>query len=308
MALPIADAGGPYANLTYGALPTTQVLSGSGTPGTGGTVIASYAWTIVDKPTGSAAALSSGAAQNPTLNGVDLVGTYRIKLVVTDDVGGVSEASTLEAPDLAFADVCVTTENLALEIPAASERNWKDKLAGWADGLDTLGGSIAPATTTALGLVELSEAPIDPAAPVAVTQDRFLGVVRVAGKIAVSAVVGNPAQSLAVIPCHEACDAVLAAYAFMDGGTMARTPYTIDVYHQSLAEFAANTFNAGDILYSFTINAPGVDNQPMSAESMAFARTVAARDVIAFKVSAADADVADQGSDLTLTVLFKKKW
>lgn len=308
MALPLADGGGPYANLAYSALPTTQVLSGSGTPGTGGTSISSYAWTIIDVPTGSAAALSSGTAQNPTLNGIDLPGTYRVKLVVTDDIGGVSESSTLEAPDLAFADVCVTTENLALEIPAASERNWKDKTAGWAAALDTLDGEVAPATTSALGTVKLSEAPVSSATPVAVTQDRFTMSVFVPGLIAASPGAGNPAQSLVSIPVYEACNLVKVAYAAQDAGTVLGLGYVIDVYVQDGAEYSNNTFNAGDLVATMTFVA-GVDNQALEGvNDVAFDRACSARDVVSFKVSTAPAGAGDQGSDFTLTAWFRRKW
>lgn len=308
MALPLANAGGPYANIAYGSLPTTQVLAGSGTPGTGGTSITAYAWSLVDKPTGSAAALSSASAQNPTINGIDLPGTYRCKLIVTDDVGGISEPSTLDAPDDAFADVCATTENAVLEIPAASERNWKDKLSGWADEIDDQAALLVPATTTQLGIVLLSELPVDSANPVAVTQDRFDGSATIMGKIAVSPSAGNPAQSLARIPVASACNAIQVAYVFGDGGTTTRTDYVIDVYVQSSSELEGNTFNAGDLVATLTVPAPAASGRPITGASAAFNRACVARDVVTFKVSSADADVADQGSDLQLSVTFKKKW
>jgi len=309
MALPLADGGGPYSNITYASLPTSQVLSGSGTPGTGGTTIVGYAWTLIDVPTGSGASLSSGTAQNPTLNGIDLPGTYIAKLVVTDDAGGVSESATIDVPDAGFAYVCALTEHAALEIPGNSERNWKDKLTGWADALDAAVGDFVPATTSAQGTVQLSESPVSAGAPVAVTQDRVYMTLRKTGKIAATTMSGAPAQSVLHFPIFEAINAVGWTYAFGDGGTTTRTPaYTLDLYHQSQAEFVANTFNVGDKLSTFTVAAPSVNNEPQNGASTAFDRAMVARDVLSVVVSAADADAADQASDLTITVICKRKW
>jgi hypothetical protein len=307
--LPTSDAGGPYSNITYASLPTSQVLSGSGTPGTGGTTIVGYAWTLIDVPTGSAAALSSGTAQNPTINGIDLPGTYIAKLVVTDDAGGVSESATIDVPDAGFAYVCALTEHAALEIPGYSERNWKDKLTGWADSLDAAVGDFAPATTSTQGTVQLSESPVSAGAPVAVTQDRVYMTLRATGKIAATSMAGNPAQSLLQFVIPETLNAVQWSYLFADGGTTTRTPaYTIDLYHQSSAEFVANTFNVGDLLSTFTVAAPGTNNIPMNGASSTFDRAMVARDVLSVVVSAADADAADQGSDLQITIVCKRKW
>ena len=308
MALPLADAGGPYSNINYSSLPTSQVLSGSGTPGTGGTTIVGYAWTLIDVPTGSGASLSSGTAQNPTLNGIDLPGTYIAKLVVTDDAGGVSESATIDVPDAAFAYVCALTEHADLEIPGYSERNWKDKLTGWAAKIDELTGDFVPATTTTQGTVQLSESPVSAGAPVAVTQDRVYMTLRATGKIAATTMSGNPAQSLLQFVVPETLNAVQWSYLFADGGVTTRLSYTIDLYHQSQAEFAANTFNVGDKLSTFTVAAPGTNNIPMNGGSSTFDRAMIARDVLSVVVSAADADVADQGSDLQITIVCKRKW
>jgi len=308
LALPLADGGGPYSNIAYSSLPTSQVLSGSGTPGTGGTTIVGYAWTLVDKPTGSGASLSSGTAQNPTLNGIDLPGTYIYKLVVTDDAGGVSVSATIDAPDEAFAYVCALTEHADLEIPGNSERNWKDKLTGWAAKIDELTASFEPATTTTQGSVQLSESPVSASAPVAVTQDRVYMTLRKTGKIAATTMSGNPAQSVLQFPIPETLNAVQWSYLFADGGTTTRTSYTLDLYHQSEAEFVANTFNVGDKLSTFTVAAPGADGRPIVGASSTFDRAMVARDALSVVVSAADADAADQGSDLTITIVCKRKW
>jgi hypothetical protein len=308
MALPLANAGGPYATIPYGSIPTTQALTGSGTPGTGAASIVSYSWTIIDQPPASGSTLSSGAVQNPTLNGITVTGTVRVFLVVTDDLGNVSETDPSAAPDEAFADVAVSTQYLALIKPAASERNWTDDVNEWCDALDVTAGLFAPATTTTQGTVQLSEDPADAAAPVAVTRDRMLTTERATGKIAATTMAGNPAQSLLQFPIYESCTLVGATYAFADGGVTTRTNYVIDFYHQSSAEFSANTFNVGDKVITFTVGAPGTSNIPINGVSATISRAMIARDVVSVVISSADADAADQGSDLVVTLLIKKEW
>lgn len=308
MALPIAAAGGPYAVIPYASLPTTQLLAGSGTPGTGAASIVSYLWTIIDQPPTSAASLSSGVTQNPTLNGITVSGTVRVFLVVTDDDGNVSETDPAAAPDSAFADVAASTQYLDLIKPAASERNWTDNVNEWCDALDVLGGTIIPATTTTQGTVQLSETAANPAAPVAVTRDRQLYSLRATGKIAANVMAGNPAQSLLQFPIYETGTLIGATYAFADGGVITRDDYVIDIYHQSSAEFSANTFNAGDKVITFTIAAPGTANIPINGVSAPISRAMVARDVVSVVISAADADAADQGSDLAITLLIKREW
>lgn len=307
MSLPLANAGS-YANITYASLPTSQVLAGSGTPGTGGTSIVGWAWSIIDKPTGSGASLSSGTVQNPTLNGIDLPGTYVLKLVVTDDVGGVSESVTADLPAAARGYVRAELENTGLVPPGYGQLSWKDYVSDLFQEVDTIAGEIVPATTSTQGTVQLSESPVSAGAPVAVTQDRVYMTLRATGKIAQTTGAGNPARSLLQFVIPESLNVVQWAYAFADGGVTTRTSYTIDLYHQSNAEYVANTFLVGDLLSTFTVAAPGTNNVPMNGASSTFDRAMVARDVLSVVVSSADADVADQGSDLSITIVCKRKW
>lgn len=307
MSLPVANAGS-YSNKAYGALPTTQALTGSGTPGTGGTSITAWLWALIDKPTGSAASLSSTSVQNPTLNGIDLPGTYVLKLVVTDNLGAVSETDTMDCPDSAIATVTVTTEFAALEVPGYWQRNWKDQLTGWAEAIDDLKAATAVATTTSEGIVALSETPVDAAAPVAVTQDRVYLVGRVTGKIAATTMSGAPAQSILQFPIPEEINAVGWSYALANGGHSARSNYVFDLYHQSNAEFVANTFNAGDKISTVTVAAPGTSHIPMNGGASSFDRAMVARDVLSLVVSSAPGSSGDQAEDMTVTIILKRKW
>lgn len=308
MADAVANAG-TRVTLAYSALPTTQALSGSGTPGTGGSSIASYAWTLLSKPAGSAAALTGAATQTPTVTGIDLPGSYLVMLVVTDNVGNVSEATQVEAPDSAFVTVCVTTEHLALVIPASGERNVASYVNTTLAAIDTLGGLTEPATTSALGVVKLAETPADSANPKVVTQDIFTLPFVVEGTIIQSPGSGNPARALvsAMVPVGIASVVLQEVdLAFKDGGTAARSAYTFEVHKQSNADWVSNTFGAA--LATGTMNAPASDNQPTSVSITVPDTTFAARDVVSVKVTAAPASGVDQAGAMTGYAVFRKKY
>lgn len=73
-------------------LPGSMALDGSGSldslgaPGN----IASYQWTLVEKPPGSAASLTAPTTATPTLTNIDIVGNYVVFLIVVDNLGASS--------------------------------------------------------------------------------------------------------------------------------------------------------------------------------------------------------------------------
>lgn len=154
MAKPIAQAGNPPPSKPFTALPTSHALSFSGQPGTGGSSITHYKATIVDRPLGSAAALSSSTSQTPTINNIDQPGTVLVFLQVADDrfndaltpdpwthasnANYVSEANPKLAPDSAFVHVSVRTEHLDVEIPAAGQRKWKAQYRALVSAVEAL--------------------------------------------------------------------------------------------------------------------------------------------------------------------------
>lgn len=76
---PIANAGSDLDRPTGG---TTLSLDGSGSSDPDGDVL-TYAWTLIESPAGSAAALSDATNVRPSIT-TDLDGTYTIELVVSD--------------------------------------------------------------------------------------------------------------------------------------------------------------------------------------------------------------------------------
>jgi len=95
--MPVADAGPDQALADED---TTIVLDGSRSfDPDGGTI--TYAWRIVEKPPWSSAVLTDPTAVNPTFV-ADLLGTYVVELIVTDDHGLDSYAD----------EVVITSENV----------------------------------------------------------------------------------------------------------------------------------------------------------------------------------------------------
>ena len=86
--VPVADAGAP---IIVDFLNTAQ-LNGSATDPDGDPM--TYAWTLVSKPEGSVAVLSSTTILNPTFT-PDVQGSYQFALVATDNTGLSSSPSTV---------------------------------------------------------------------------------------------------------------------------------------------------------------------------------------------------------------------
>jgi hypothetical protein len=202
----VADAGADVT-LAFGALPQAVPLDGSAAGGSG--TFVQWQWYILDKPDGSAAAFNDPALEDPTLQDVDVWGTYLLFLTVKDDLGEWSEEDPLLAPDSALVHVRVEGQRTEIEKPASGERSYSRVLHKWADKLEEgylnlenqaiadhadtsatgaeldelVGGGVTalhqhagvgtPATELALGVVKLATAPLLPAEPKAVTRNLF---------------------------------------------------------------------------------------------------------------------------------------
>lgn len=278
MAKPVANAGSDQT-FAASALPTTASLSGSGTDPDGGSITA-YAWQVLDKPSGSSAALSSASAQNPTLNGLDTEGTYLLFLVVTDSGAELSEDDPTLAPDSAFVHVFVTSANLALKYGAAGGRNYMAARNAWLAALDELkgdfdghaiddhdtaatgaqltaltdgssatglhthaGADVAAGTTSARGAVALADAPVDAGTPKVTTRDRMPMVLSLPGVIDVDR------HAAAYVPDDDV-HVIGLAVALEDGGLNAGV-HSFQLYEMTTAQLAAEDYaGATDILAS----------------------------------------------------------
>jgi len=77
---PVANAG-PDQTAAVGALVT---LNGAGSSDVDGQPL-TYAWSFVQRPAGSSAALNNPTAVNPNFT-LDVAGTYRLQLLVNDGI------------------------------------------------------------------------------------------------------------------------------------------------------------------------------------------------------------------------------
>lgn len=146
MALPIADAGSAGADIAYATwvgVTTRALADGGSTAGTGGSSIVSRQWTLISKPSGSAAALTGATTSTPTLTGIDRAGNYLVMLVVTDNLSAVSESDPFEAPASAFVCVRATTRYGALFKQAEGQRGYIAEVHGLVDAVDEAIGDIA---------------------------------------------------------------------------------------------------------------------------------------------------------------------
>ena len=142
MAIPVAVTSGAIVQ-TYAHLAAPVALDASGSYDPDGSAIDAYLWTVIGKPAGSAAVVSNPAIVNPTIT-PDLPGTYLLFLRVHSNAEW-SGAFGAAAPDTAFCEVVITTQNLALRVPAAYERSWHSYVQAALNAMDALGG-LATAT------------------------------------------------------------------------------------------------------------------------------------------------------------------
>lgn len=203
---PIMNAGADIT-LAYAAIsggPTSQALTGNATVFAPGTAISTWLWALLEAPAGSAAALSSTSAQNPTLNNIDLVGTYRLFLQGTDDAAQVSESDQLQAPTSAFVTISVTTQYAALPKPAPGQRDWSDEYYTLVDHVD----ADKNALDTHIADTADPHQTLANTATVSVTNDPAVGQVLVASSVAsaawsASATTTSAVGVLGVIECAD---------------------------------------------------------------------------------------------------------
>lgn len=142
---PVANPG-LGVTLAQAALPTNVQLYADAVDTVNPAGPFSYAWTILDKPAGSAAALSSSTAQNPVLQDVDEWGNVQLGLVVTNTATSAqSETNPLLQPNAARVTVKVTSTGRSLEKPATGQRDWDSAYRALVEAVEA-GSTVAPHT------------------------------------------------------------------------------------------------------------------------------------------------------------------
>ena len=96
-----------------------------------------FSWHLLRKPAGSSASLDLSNTATPTLLQVDTWGDYRLFCIASNPTSGeTSEADPVKAPNNAFVQVRVRSENLGLVKPAGSERDWFTYAYEWVDAIE----------------------------------------------------------------------------------------------------------------------------------------------------------------------------
>lgn len=380
MADAVANAGSDPTVIAQSALPTSQVLSGSGTAGSGGSTITAYSWSIVDGPAGHGASLTGATTATPTLTNIDTWGNYRILLVVTDDASTPNVSVSRTAPDIqsdgtvlpaapesAFVTVRVKSTGREIQKPAQGERDHKALLhahvaaieqnkldfdnrtvngisdvaapettgpnldylcdgsyatqSGSAGGTDLHlhdGPAVDAATTSVRGTATAAEAPVDPATPKFVTQDRhryagfvnstMVGGSHVLGTIATPTTSGNQSTGNWHAYAEEAGSIEEFAVSMSDAGTTAGGGYTFTLYIMTEAQFVADNFGGATTVGTAVIGAPSADNEPGYARSTGLATAYSDRSVLVVKATTAPGTAPAQGSGLSITIFCRKKF
>jgi hypothetical protein len=130
--LPIAES----------ALPALVQLDGtSSTPGTGGSSITAYSWTILWKPPASTTVFADPTVSQPRMT-LDTYGTYLVFCEVTDDIAQTSESDPLSAPSSAMYAVEVTGQETSIKKLAAGQRDYIATVNGWPDAIEQLASTL----------------------------------------------------------------------------------------------------------------------------------------------------------------------
>ena len=121
--LPVPIAGGSQT----ATIDDVFTLDGTGSYDPDGFDIDTYTWSFLYTPPGSAATLEDADTASPTFT-PDVVGTYRIFLVVVTTDGRTSAASATQAVTTAFTHVSVLTPIRDWVIPARGQKDWDAEL------------------------------------------------------------------------------------------------------------------------------------------------------------------------------------
>ena len=281
MPLPVADTTAIVPAIqAEAALPVAAVnLDGGNSTLGDGAAIAVWAWTLLDGPAGHGASLFGAATQTPQLQNIDILGTYVIALVVTNDIGQVSEDDPLLMPDTAYVYVRVRTTTLLLQAPGYYQRNTRDLTNAWM-----------------LALEQLKE-DFDADRKVFTALDPRIIDVEAAGNHSTAAMAWKTAS---------ACIINEITLTLRDGGTIAGGGYRFSLYAMTTVQFLANDFGGATLIGSPVLPAPGADNEPTHITVSGLSASVAAGRVIALRVTTAPAAALDLGQGLTALVSWRR--
>lgn len=311
MAKPLANAGADIFKAHAGLTFASTALTGSGTPIAPAVSIASYAWEILSKPSGSTASIDFPATQNPNLLDIDVYGNYVLALVVTDNLAEDSETDRLKMPPAARMVVHVNGPlPSALEKPGDGQRAYLDayhaaidelnalrvalthtiashsdtgatgaELETLTDGSDAaglhthLGADIAVASPIIRGVVLLGESAADPANPKVPTEGRHTMNGFDPSTVALPVPVGNESSAFMAWTVVDAVTIKKATLTMLNGGTGA-TKHEIELYDMTPTQWLNDDLAGATLFHTFdTTNTSS--GQPRTITSI-FTRAIGA--------------------------------
>lgn len=141
---PIVSQVQPVIDLSgAGTLPSNVQLYAAAVDTQQGGATFSFSWHLLQKPTGSTATLSAANIANPILNNVDVWGNYRLFVIATNISTGLSsERDPLKAPNSAFIQLAVKSENRGLQKGAIGEREWHTGYNHLVSTVETIAGDL----------------------------------------------------------------------------------------------------------------------------------------------------------------------
>ena len=161
---PIISQVQPVIDLSgAGTLPSNVQLYAAAVDTQQGGATFSFSWHLLQKPTGSTASLSASNIANPILNNVDVWGNYRLFVIATNISTGLSsERDPLKAPNSAFIQLAVKSENRGLQKGAIGEREWHTGYNHLVGTVETIAGDLdaLEAIVDGLALTDLDDVTI----------------------------------------------------------------------------------------------------------------------------------------------------
>jgi len=153
----------PSLDLSAVSLPQNVALYGWAEDTADAGATWTWNWTLMDGPDGHTASLDDNTVQNPTLEGVDVLGNYLLFLQATNTNTSptASESDPLRAPTTAFVVVKCLTANQGLQKPAQGERGWVEAYHDLVDAVEGMGGPGAHSITDHTDIVDATGAQIE---------------------------------------------------------------------------------------------------------------------------------------------------
>ena len=188
-------------------LPVTVQLYGDGKEDGDPGAVWTYAWEVIDKPTGSLARFQdtlgqTSTLQNPIVENVDTWGNINVFLVVTNTNTANSSSADFLTLDTVKAKTVVRVKSVAASIQkmAAYEWSWHSHLRVWADVIEAMKAAVLTLPAEVLQLISTGYAELPPGTSLHLHkgEDVDVGTTTVRGTLLVSDAPADPVNPVAL--------------------------------------------------------------------------------------------------------------